>query len=105
MHTLPKFDFDTLQETETPISPKVIQEMLRYFLVTKAWHDDLEEIHRKVRLWKQRMWEAEPAVTADVKVEPGSSPESLSPAIKTPAVTVEKKPKMRRVVQPRTVVR
>lgn len=103
MHTLPKFDFNTLTDTETPINPVVVQEMLRYFLVSKAWHDDLEEVHRKVRLWKGRMWmPADPAVIAVVEPPP-AAPEPDSPF--GVVTVVAAKPAMKRVTTTRVAKR
>lgn len=60
---LPRYNFSTMQEDLVPVDVSVASEALRFLFTSSAWHDDLDLLRRKVRKWKENIydigWESE----------------------------------------------
>jgi hypothetical protein len=46
---LAKFDWDKGEDVPFRANDKVVAEFVQFFLSSKAWHDDIELIHKRVR--------------------------------------------------------
>lgn len=57
----------TVRVARLPVSLALAQEVLDYLFEKKRWHNDVEEMHFKVREWRQRIRAA--ASVAPVEVE------------------------------------
>lgn len=60
---LPRFDYRTMQDELVPVDSDTAAEALRFLFTSSAWHDDLDLLRRKVRKWKESIydtgWETE----------------------------------------------
>lgn len=60
---LARFNYATMQDELVPVDAEVASEALRFLFTSSAWHDDIDLIRRKVRAWKERIydvgWESE----------------------------------------------
>jgi hypothetical protein len=56
---LTSFNWNTGQEDPFPVNEKAVEKFVQFFLSSKAWHDDIELVHKKVS-----------ALRRDAQVEP-----------------------------------
>jgi len=61
MISLSKFDWNTGQDVPFPVNEKAVEKFVNFFLNSKAWHDDIELVHKKVTELRRGV-EAEPQV-------------------------------------------
>lgn len=53
--TVANFNERTLQMERKPLSEEITQEIVNFVLDSRRWHNDLEELHYRVRDWKSRV--------------------------------------------------
>lgn len=46
---LTKFDWILGQDVPFKVNPKAVEEFVQFILNSRAWHDDLELVHKRVR--------------------------------------------------------
>ena len=49
MITLTKFNWQTGQNDPFPVNDKAVESFVQFMLDSRAWHDDIELVHKKVR--------------------------------------------------------
>jgi len=49
MIVLTSFNWSTGKEDPFPVNEKAVEKFVQFFLSSKAWHDDIELVHKKVR--------------------------------------------------------
>lgn len=54
---LPRLNYTTMTDEDVPINVEVATEALRFLFCSKAWHDNPDLLHRKVRQWKQTLYD------------------------------------------------
>jgi len=54
---LPRLNYATMTDEDVPINVEVATEALRFLFCSKAWHDNPDLLHRKVRKWKETLYD------------------------------------------------
>jgi hypothetical protein len=63
MIKLKRFDWDKGQDVEYRANEKEVEKLVNFFLNSKAWHDDIEIVHKKVRAFRARSEYVKPEET------------------------------------------
>ena len=71
---LTSFNWGTGQEDPFPVNEKAVEKFVQFFLSSKAWHDDVELVHKKVSDLRRSV-QAEPQVmVAAAPIKPKFKP-------------------------------
>lgn len=54
---LPRLNYQSMTDELVPVSTRVATEALQFLFCSRAWHDDPELLHRKVRRWKGELFD------------------------------------------------
>lgn len=63
MIKLKRFDWDAGQDVEYRANEKEVEKLVNFFLNSKAWHDDIEIVHKKVRAFRRNSEYVKPEET------------------------------------------
>lgn len=64
MARVQQFDFDDSQVKQLQISNAPLEEFANFFLNTRAWHDDLDAVHLRVRKLRRQIADEKIAIAA-----------------------------------------
>jgi hypothetical protein len=78
MITLTKFNWQTGQNDPFPVNEKAVERFVQFMLDSRAWHDDIELVHKKVRALRRDAAEPQEMVAAP-PIKPRSKPLKHAP--------------------------
>lgn len=64
MARVQQFDFDDSQVKQVQISNAPLEEFANFFLNTRAWEDDIDAVHRRVRKLRRSIADEKIAIAA-----------------------------------------